>query len=255
MKTITKTIAIAVFVMASAQISFAGTFVQDSFGIKYDVGGGRYLENGWAWCDPNGSGMGYCYYFSPNGYILVSTVAPDGRLIDNQGRWTLNGAPMTKIIEKGGYELDTASYLAEPSIPSVPQIPQPGAGMYPGPLSTRILASNNAAVVPFNYGIYYCPDAIEFTEGSTPYIMFNSGVNTRLEFQLTGDNIPDEADFTMDVYVNGVWTERFTQRFVELLDRVVTFAPNSNVEIRIPVINDYFENYVRRVYIVNAVIS
>ncbi len=252
MKKITKTLAVAMFVMAFAQISFAGTFLQDSFGIKYDVGGGRYLENGWAWCDPNGSGMAYCYYFGPTGYILAATTAPDGRIIDALGRWNLNGVPMTKIVEKGGYELETASYLAEPVNPVSPYVP--GIN-YSGPLSTRIIASNNAAVVPFSYGIYYCPDAIEFTEGTTPYIMFNSGVNTRLDFQLTGDNISDEADFTMDVYVNGVWTERFSQRFVELLDRVVTFAPNSNVELRVPIINDYFENYIRRVYIVNAVLN
>ncbi len=87
MKKITKTLAVAMFVMAFAQISFAGTFLQDSFGIKYDVGGGRYLENGWAWCDPNGSGMAYCYYFGPTGYILAATTAPDGRIIDALGRW------------------------------------------------------------------------------------------------------------------------------------------------------------------------
>ncbi len=140
-------------------------------------------------------------------------------------------------------------------MPSVPYVPGLPSTNFAGPLSSRIIASSGAAVVPFTYGAGYCPDAIEFTEGSTPYIMFNSGINTRLAFQLTGDNISDEADFIMDVYVNGVWTERFSQRFVELLDRVITFAPNANVEIRVPIINDYYENYIRRVYIINAMFS
>lgn len=50
--------------------------------------------------------------------------------------------------------------------------------------------------------------------------MFNSGANTNLTFDLTHQSI--------------------------------SFAPNQNIEIRIPIINDYWEEYVRKVYIINA---
>ena len=244
-----------IFIIMFTTVGFAGNFLQDSFGIKYDVGGGRYLENGWAWCDPAGTGIGYLYYFGPTGYILVNTVAPDGNIIDAAGRMLMNGVPATKIIERSGYELETASYLAYPSHSVEPSIPTQQSfpithGM---PLSGRLTSAYSATVTPFNYGIYTCPDAIEFTENSmAPYIMFNSETNTSLSFQLTGDNITDEADFVVEVYDNGVLTSRVNQRFVELLDYTITFAPYHNIEIRVPIINDYYERYIRRVYLVNA---
>lgn len=236
-------LATIIFLTISASTIFAGAFVQDSFGLKYDVGGGRYLENGWAWCDPAGTGIGYSYYFSPTGYILVNTVAPDGNLIDAAGRMVVNGVVMTKIIEKDGYELNTASYLAEPVQQNITLNTS---------LANRIVQCNNAIVTRFSYGIYTCDDAIEFTEGNNSYIMFNTGTNSSLTFDLTGDNLDSDGDFAVDVYVNGIFRERFTQRFIDLTTRTITFAPNQNIEIRIPIMNDYSEQYIRRVYIINS---
>ena len=96
-------------------------------------------------------------------------------------------------------------------------------------------------------------DAIEFTEGYNPYIIFNSGNNTSLYFDLTGDNLTNyDGDYVMDVYVNGALVDRYAHRFIELKSHSLTFAPNSNIEFRISALNDYWEEYVRRVYIFNA---
>ena len=251
MKKIIYALAVCAFLIMTAMNVFAGAFVQDSFGLKYDVGGGRYLESGWAWCDPVGTGIGYSYYFSPTGYILVNTVTPDGQYVDVAGRQTVNGVVLTKIVEPGGYELNTASYLADP------QAPMSGSSSLPSihnaTLANRILYSNNAAVTGFSLGNDYYPDAIEFTEGHNPYIVFNSGISTSLTFDLTGDNLYNyDGDFTVDVFENGVLTHRYNQRFIELTTRYITFAPHQNIEIRVSNINDYYEAYIRRVYIINA---
>lgn len=240
-------LAICVFMVVSSINVFAGSFVQDAYGIKYDVGGGRYLENGWAWCDPAGTGIGYGYYFSPAGYILINTVTPDGKYVDMAGRLSVNGVAMTKMIDKWDYELETAVYPADatpaPAIPSA----------FNSSLASRIFYKNNATVTTYYLGGVPQYDAIEFTEGYNPSIMFNSGNNTSLTFDLTGDNLTNyDGDFVMDIYVNGVLTERYSQRFIELQTHTILFAPNQNIEFRIPVINDYYEEYVRRIYVFNA---
>lgn len=247
MKRIILGLTVCLFLILSSVNVFAGNFVQDAYGIKYDVGGGRYLEDGWAWCDPAGTGIGYSYYFSPAGYILVNTMTPDGKYVDMAGRQSLNGVVLTKMIDKWDYELETASYPAyATSVPTVPSA-------FNSSLASRIFSKNNAMATTFYLGGVPQYDAIEFTEGYNPFIMFNSGNNTSLTFDLTGDNLTNyDGDFVMDVYVNGVLTERYSQRFIELKTHTIAFAPNQNIEFRIPIINDYWEEYVRRVYVFNA---
>ena len=244
-------LAVGVFLTISAMNVFAGSFVQDSFGLKYDVGGGRYLEDGWAWCDPAGTGVGYSYYFAPSGYILINTVTPDGHIVDVAGRLTVDGVVMTKIIEPLGYELNTASYLADPRAPQSVSSSLPS--IHNATLANRIISSNNAGVTNFSYGLGYYTDAIEFTEGYNPYIVFNSGLNTSLTFDLTGDNLVyQDGDFTIDIFENGVLTHRFSQRFIDLTTRYIKFAPHQNIEIRVSALNDYNEEFIRRVYIINS---
>ena len=247
MKKIFCGLAICAFVILSAINVFAGNFVQDAYGIKYDVGGGRYLENGWAWCDPSGTGIAYSYYFSPTGYMLSNTVTPDGQLVDAAGRKTVNGVVLTKMINIFDYELETASYpaYANPS----PTVPSTSGGS----LATRIISKNNATATTFYLNGVPKYDAIEFTEGYTPFIMFNSGNSTGMSFDLTGDNLTNyDGDFVLDIYVNGNLVEKFAQRFIELNNCTITFAPNQMIEFRISSINDYWDEYVRRVYIYNV---
>ena len=234
----------------SANVCFAGAFVNDAFGIKYDVGGGRYLLDGWAWCDPTGTGIAYCYYFGPTGYMLVNAVAPDGSVVDAAGRWVENGVPATNAVEPSGYELVTASYYADSSLqtPGIAPVPAPKTS---GSLTSRITSWNNATSTSHTTGSQYYSEAIEFTEGGVPSITFNSGNNTSLSFDLTGDNLSDPADFLMYVYVNGAITDTLSQQFISLVPTTITFPQYANVEIRIPVINDYYNTYVRRVYILN----
>ena len=243
MKKIVSLFSLLFVIFVSANIAFAGAFVSDAYGLKYDVGGGRFLEDGWAWCDPTGTGIAYCYYFTPNGYILAGVAAPDGSIVDAAGRWVVNGVAQTKSLTPFGYELATASYKIDPTLPST--------GFFGSSLTSRIISWNNATSTSHTTGNQYFSEAIEFTEGGVPSITFNSGANTSLSFNLTGDNIDDPADFIMDVYVNGAFSERITQRFVELTDRTIRFPMNANIQISVPVINDYYNTYVRRVYILN----
>lgn len=226
----------------SVNVCFSGSFVNDAFGIKYDVGGGRYLQDGWAWCDPTGTGTGYCYYFNPAGYVLAGVATPDGEIVDAAGRWVKNGVVQTHNVEPLGYELSTASYNAEPSFPGI---------NLNSSLSSRLNSMYNATPKSHTVGTQFYPEAIEFKEGGIPSISFNSGLNTSLSFELTGDSISDPADFVMDVYVNGVFSQRFSQRFIDLTTRVIQFPQYSNIDINIPVINDYYDSYVRYVYILN----
>lgn len=254
------------FTFIISTFSFAGQFVADAYGFKYDVGGGRFIENGWAWCDPTGTGVGYCYYFTPSGYILVNTAAPDGSILDALGRWSENGVEQTKFIEPFGYELATAAYNAtpDPNYGLVPgtgltpdAIPAPDADPATGIISVGSLAHrlhnlNSARVTSFTLGSDTYADAIEFTEGYQPSASFNSGANTKLRFHLTGDDIEDVADFYMDIYIDGNWSRRIHQRFIEALPYTLQFAPNQEITFLITQINDYHDRYVRRVYLYNG---
>ena len=258
MKKINLFLSTLVFTLLLSFNSFAGQFIADTYGIKYDVGGGRYLENGWAWCDATGTGIGYCYYFSPSGYILVNAAAPDGSLLDALGRWSVNGVAQTKIVDAYGYELATASYNPDPSpfpggvMPSpTPLTPDAGisGSVNYGPLAKRVHNMSSARVTSFTLGEDEYADAIEFTEGYEPSISFNSGSNTKLKFHLTGDDIQDEADFYLDIYIGGYWHRRIHQRFVEALPYTLSFSPNQEITFLITQINDYHDRYVRRVYL------
>ena len=38
----------------------------------------EWYKDGWQWIDDDNDGYDQCYYFDPNGYVLVNTTAPDG---------------------------------------------------------------------------------------------------------------------------------------------------------------------------------
>ena len=258
MKKINLFVSTLIFTFIISINCFAGQFISDAYGVKYDVGGGRYLENGWAWCDALGVGIGYCYYFSPSGYMLTNAAAPDGSIVDALGRWTVNGIEQTKILEQNGYELVTAGYNPDPtpfpgsSFPSpTPLTPDMGVTNISnsGPLANRLYNLSSARVTSFSLGENTYADAIEFTEGYLPQVTFNSGANTKLKFHLTGDDISDEADFYLDVYVSGAWQRRIHQRFIQAHPYTITFSPYQEVTLMITQINDYYDRYIRRVYL------
>lgn len=50
---------------------------------------------GWHWIDGNYDGVGECYYFGENHYILTDTVTPDGYTVNTDGAWIENGVVQT----------------------------------------------------------------------------------------------------------------------------------------------------------------
>ena len=204
------------------------------------------------------NGIGYCYYFSPSGYILVNAAAPDGSLLDSLGRWAINGVEQTKMIEPFGYELATAAYNADPTptpgqgYPGGPPLGPTGGASNTGSLAHRVYNLSSARITTFTLGQDEYADAIEFTEGFQPSVSFNTGGNTKLRFHLTGDDIQDEADFYLDIYIDGNWYRRIHQRFIQATPYTISFAPNQEVTILITQINDYYDRYVRRVYLYDA---
>ena len=50
---------------------------------------------GWHWIDGNYDGVGECYYFGENHYILTDTVTPDGYTVNADGAWVENGVVQT----------------------------------------------------------------------------------------------------------------------------------------------------------------
>lgn len=54
--------------------------------------------NGWQWIDGNNDGIAECYCFNQNGYMLASTITPDGFTVNADGAWTVNGVVQTKIV-------------------------------------------------------------------------------------------------------------------------------------------------------------
>lgn len=62
-----------------------------------NVAMGNYIVDyiGWHWIDGNGDGVGECYYFGENHYILTDTVTSDGYTVNADGAWIENGVVQT----------------------------------------------------------------------------------------------------------------------------------------------------------------
>lgn len=69
----------------------------------------------WQWVDGNSDGAAECYYFDSNGYMLESTVTPDGYMVNENGAWTVDGTVQTKQVQSGkqsgsdGWHYETAA--------------------------------------------------------------------------------------------------------------------------------------------------
>lgn len=85
----------------SAALSFpvlAGSWQQDSIGLKYQEEDGSYLINCWKWIDGNADGIAESYYFDANGYMLTNSTTPDGYTVDATGAWILNNIVQTQAV-------------------------------------------------------------------------------------------------------------------------------------------------------------
>ena len=71
---------------------FAGSFVQDAAGVRYQSDNGTFVTGTWYWIDANGDGMAQCYCFDANGYLVTSQITPDGHQVDASGAYMENGA-------------------------------------------------------------------------------------------------------------------------------------------------------------------
>ncbi len=87
----------------------AGVWRQSGGRWWYDNQDGTWAANGWKWIDGNSDGIAECYYFDNAGYLLVSTVTPDGYQVNGDGQWVDGGKAVTKYVEDLSYQYDASS--------------------------------------------------------------------------------------------------------------------------------------------------
>lgn len=94
MKKICLTVAMAaVMTFSAAGMAFAGQWIQDTAGWKYQNDDASFHVNGWQWVENK------CYYFTPEGYCLLNTTTPDGYTVDASGAWTVDGVVQVQQVE------------------------------------------------------------------------------------------------------------------------------------------------------------
>lgn len=103
--------------------AMAGSWQADAKGYWYQNDDGSYPASCWQWVDGNGDGVAECYYFDGSGYLLVSTVTPDGCTVDGNGAWTVGGVVQTKTVAQA-----PATAPAQPQVPAT-QGSVPATGM------------------------------------------------------------------------------------------------------------------------------
>lgn len=81
---------VAVLVTFLHTTAFAGVWTQDDIGWKWQNDDGSYSQNGWQWIDGNNDGMSECYYFTPDGYMFVNGMTPDGYTVNANGEWVVD---------------------------------------------------------------------------------------------------------------------------------------------------------------------
>ncbi len=86
--------------------AFAGQWKQDAKGWWWDNGDGTYPVSTWQWIDVNNDHVAECYYFDQDGYLLTSTITPDGYAVNADGQWVEREIPDDEIpydeLEKYG---------------------------------------------------------------------------------------------------------------------------------------------------------
>lgn len=93
--------------VASTITAFAG-WEQAGPTWKYQDNG-AYYNDGWHWIDGNNDGISECYFFNPDGTILLNTNTPDNYTVNELGAWTVNGVVQTKAVETQAKQTNTSS--------------------------------------------------------------------------------------------------------------------------------------------------
>ena len=91
-----KIILVALFVLSTIQITFAGQLKQDVKGIYYVKDNGTYAVSEWVTLDLDADGKEEYYYFNSDGYLLVNGKTPDGYDANSKGQWIKNGEVQQK---------------------------------------------------------------------------------------------------------------------------------------------------------------
>lgn len=90
-KHIITTVLAAAMAVSTGITSFAGQWVSDTAGWRWQNDDGSYLTNTWEWLDGNQDGIAECYYLGADGYMFHDTETPDGYTVNSDGAWTENG--------------------------------------------------------------------------------------------------------------------------------------------------------------------
>lgn len=97
--------------LALSMTSFAGQWKQDQTGWWYQKDDGTWYAQCWQWIDGNGDGQAECYYFNPEGYLVVNGAA-DGYTVNADGAWTENGVVQRKSVAAADSTNDSAALAA-----------------------------------------------------------------------------------------------------------------------------------------------
>lgn len=97
--------------LAASTQSFAGQWHSDINGWWWQNDDGTYPASTWQWIDGNNDGSSECYYFTPEGYCVISGITPDGYTVDGTGAWIMNG--IVQIQQNTATVPSNSSKLAE----------------------------------------------------------------------------------------------------------------------------------------------
>ncbi len=82
--------------LAMSFSAMAGEWKENNVGKWWQEEDGTYPVSVWKWIDSDEDGIGECYYFNGEGYLVTGIVTPDGYAVDGNGAWTEGGAVQTK---------------------------------------------------------------------------------------------------------------------------------------------------------------
>ena len=76
----------------------------------YEKTDGTRRAGEWSWIDGNMDGIAECYYFDEQGWLMTSTITPDGYYVNSDGAWIENNIVQIKLKpenKKSDYESKT----------------------------------------------------------------------------------------------------------------------------------------------------